>query len=106
VKKIRSYKKSLISKIPSLKYLDDRPVFEEDRRYAEAFAEGGLDAEREERKKLKIEKDEKHQANHDAFKEMIRKAKLKREEELKKKAEEEKAKAEAEAEAAAAEAQP
>lgn len=82
VKKIRSYKKTVISKIPSLKYLDDRPVFDEDRRYAEAFAEGGLDAEREERKKVKVEKDEKHQANHDAFKEMIRKAKAKREEEI------------------------
>jgi len=47
--KIKNYRKTMISKIPTLKYLDDRPVFDDDRRNAEAFARGGLEEEREER---------------------------------------------------------
>jgi dynein assembly factor 1 len=57
-KKIKNYRKVLISKIPTLKYLDDRPVFEEDRRFAEAWAKGGLDEERKERETFKKEKDD------------------------------------------------
>jgi dynein assembly factor 1 len=60
VKKIKNYRKKLIAAIPTLKYLDDRPVFKDDRRYAEAFSRGGLDAEREERRKYKEEEQEKH----------------------------------------------
>lgn len=49
-------------------------MFDEDRRYAEAFYKGGLEAEREERKKYKKEQEDKHMANHLAFKEMIERA--------------------------------
>lgn len=54
-KKIKNYRKTIIHKIPSLKYLDDRPVFEDERRYVAAFFRGGLEAEREERKLYKKE---------------------------------------------------
>jgi len=37
VSKVPSYRKTLISALPGLTYLDDRPVFEEERRCAEAW---------------------------------------------------------------------
>lgn len=41
-KKIAHYRKHLISKMANLKYIDDKPIFEDERRYAEAWARGGL----------------------------------------------------------------
>ena len=59
-KKIEHYRKTIIHRLPNLKYLDDRPVFEDERRYCEvininkkAFARGGIEEEREERQKYK-----------------------------------------------------
>ena len=63
VKKIKNYRKTVIAALPSLKYLDDRPVFEDDRRHAEAFSRGGIDEERKERDKIKQEKHEKDERN-------------------------------------------
>lgn len=45
-KNIKNYRKTMIVKLPNLKYLDDRPVFSEERRFAEAFHQGGLELER------------------------------------------------------------
>ena len=42
--------------MPKIAYLDDRPVFEDDRRFAAAYAIGGYPEEREERKRVKKEK--------------------------------------------------
>lgn len=70
IKKIKNYRKRFIASLPSLKYLDDRPVFKDDRRYAEAFARGGLEAEREERKKYKQEEEDKHNKNMENFRKM------------------------------------
>lgn len=78
-RKIDYYRKKIISDIPTLKYLDDRPVFEEDRRRAEAWKKGGMEAERAEMKKIKKEKEDKHWAQHEAFQIMIHKARKDRE---------------------------
>ena len=91
-KKIPNYRKTLVTKIPTLKYLDDKPVFEEDRRFAEAWARGGIQEERTERDKFKKEKEDAHWKYHEAFQDMIKKAreeKKQAEEEAKRKAEEE-----------------
>lgn len=73
-KLIKNYRKVLITSIPTLKYLDDRPVFEDDRRAAEAFSRGGFDEERKERDKIRKEKDDEHWKNHEAFQDMIKRA--------------------------------
>ena len=59
VREIRNYRKTLTARIPTLKYLDDRPVFEDDRRSAEAWARGGREAETAEREAIKQEKRDK-----------------------------------------------
>jgi len=71
VKKITNYRKTIINAIPSLTYLDDRPVFKDDRRNAEAFARGGNEEERKERQKIKDEEKERHDKNHNAFRAMM-----------------------------------
>ena len=72
--KIKNYRKTVISRIPGLKYLDDRPVFEDDRRNAEAFSRGGLEEERKEREVIADEKRAKDERNRTAFKDMIKRA--------------------------------
>jgi hypothetical protein len=57
VRGIPNYRKTLIKSIPNITYLDDRPVDEGDRLAAEAFFEGGLEAERKARADYKKKKD-------------------------------------------------
>lgn len=75
IKKVNQYRKTMIAKLPELRYLDDRPVFPEDRRRAMAFQRGGIEEERKEMKAIRKEKEDRHWANHEAFKLMIQKAK-------------------------------
>lgn len=72
--KIKNYRKTIIARLPELKYLDDRPVFEDDRRNAEAFSRGGIEEERAERERISVEKREKDEKNRVAFKDMIKRA--------------------------------
>ena len=52
-KKIAHYRKVLITKLPNLKYIDDKPIFEDEKRYAEAWQRGGLQEEKLEREKYR-----------------------------------------------------
>ncbi|CAE7582961.1 Dnaaf1 [Symbiodinium natans] len=70
-KKIPNYRKGITAVCENLKYLDDRPVFPEDRRAADAFNRGGLEEERAERRRIKEEENAKHERNMKAFQEMI-----------------------------------
>jgi hypothetical protein len=56
VRKIANYRKNMINNLTHLTYLDDKPVFEDERRFSEAFARGGLEEERRERALYKKEK--------------------------------------------------
>jgi dynein assembly factor 1 len=56
VRKIPNFRKFMIAKIKTLQHLDDRTVFADERRLAEAYIFG--DKEKEERKKISEEKEE------------------------------------------------
>lgn len=80
VKKISNYRKTIVSKCKNLKYLDDRPVFEEERRRTNAWAKvlenGGTyeeaqEAERMEIKLIRQEKDEADERNFRAFEQLM-----------------------------------
>ena len=62
-KGIKNYRKTMTVKLPKLSYLDDRPVFAEDRRHAEAFTRGGIEEERKERETIKQENNARDEKN-------------------------------------------
>lgn len=63
-KKVAHYRKTLITEVPTLKYIDDKPIFEDEKRYAQAWARGGLDEERKERELYRKEKEEEQLRQH------------------------------------------
>ena len=69
--KITDFRKTVIVSLPKLQYLDDRPVTEDDRRRAVAFAEGRFPAERVVIKQIKEEKKEKQDQDIKEFDEYI-----------------------------------
>jgi len=81
-KRIPNYRKTTTACLKDLKYLDDRPVFEDDRRAAEAFNRGGLEEERNERKKMREEKAEAHRRNMEAFSNMVERSRNEKRERL------------------------
>lgn len=65
----------MIVTLPHLSYLNDRPIFPEDRRYAAAYMRGGIAEERKERKKVKEEKREEGRRRHKAYQAWLKKCK-------------------------------
>lgn len=65
--KISNYRKVMIVKIPSLKYLDERPVFEVERLGAEAWFAHGKDAEMAVRRKYYEDKETEQRRNLKLF---------------------------------------
>jgi len=65
IPKMTQYRRNTVHRCKALSYLDDRPIFEEERKAVGAWAVGGLPAEREERRRQREEKDLAHRKNLD-----------------------------------------
>ena len=80
VKTTKHYRKTVITTITNIRYLDERPVFDMERHTAEAWAIGGSEAEKRARTEFQQAKRNKDKESMNAFKEWKAKIKAEREE--------------------------
>lgn len=74
---MKNYRRRITLEFEDLKFLDDAPVTDEDRRLALAWSKGGIQEERKERDLIKKEKEEKHTENMKKFHELVNEGKRK-----------------------------
>jgi len=74
VSSVGHYRKRLLSRMPTLAFLDDGPAFEKDVRLAKAFFEGGFEAERAERDALRQEAQDERERQRRAFNDFLAEA--------------------------------
>lgn len=76
--KVKNYRKVIIATCKGLKFLDDYPVFDEERRCCERFAVDGTMGEKAERNVIRDEKEEKYQQQRQFFERLVQAAKDRR----------------------------
>ncbi|XP_041367228.1 dynein assembly factor 1, axonemal-like isoform X2 [Gigantopelta aegis] len=67
IREIKNYRKTVTIRLKNLQHLDDRPIFPKDRACAEAWARGGLEAEKIERQNWIDKERQKIQASVEAL---------------------------------------
>jgi hypothetical protein len=82
VRDTKHYRKTTISSLPGLRYLDERPVFDAERFSTSAWASGGLEAERSAIRKLEENKRNAHKSQIERFAEWQKEVRAKRSKEL------------------------
>jgi len=77
-RKLPSYRKATICRLKNLTYLDDRPVFPDERMLCEAWGRGGVEAEKIERTRQRKLREWTEKNRHKMFFEYVNRAKTKR----------------------------
>lgn len=71
VRAIPNYRRTVLTRCKQLLHLDDRPVFDDERRLVTAWAAGGVDAERKEKQLMREEEDARQRKRLQDFREMM-----------------------------------
>jgi hypothetical protein len=82
VRDTKHYRKTTVSSLPGLRYLDERPIFDSERFSTNAWATGGLEAERAAIRKLEENKRNANKSQIERFAEWQKEVRAKRSKEL------------------------